>query len=220
MGLKVTEGGGGGDFTPVPAGVHIGVCNQVIDLGTHDNTYQGETKKRHEVYIGWQIPALLIDVEVDGKQEKHTMEIGNFYTMSLNAKAKLRKHLDAWRGRDFTKEELDGFELFSIIGAACQLQVTNTTAQDGKVKAKVETIMALPAGVPKPELVGDAVTYSLDDGGEIGAGVKQGLAKIISTSFEWQAMCRAEGTTDTTTGVEQVPTQAEVDAVPEADLPF
>jgi len=225
MGLLVTEGGGGGDFTPVPAGVHMGVCYTVLDLGTHDNTYQGDTKRRHEVYVGWQIPALTVEIEKDGQKVVVPQTIGKFYTMSLFKQATLRKHLDAWRGKPFTKEELDGFELFNIGGVGCQMVVTNEQKADGSVKAKVEAVMPLPEGLAPPPLDGPVVTYSLQDGGDIPADVKDGLAKIIESSFEWQAMLRASGTMDTETGVTQAdpppPTAADMAApIEEESLPF
>ena len=196
MGLIATEGGtGGGDFTPCPAGVHIGVCYALLDLGTQNGEYKGEPTRKHEVYIGWEIPSEMVEIERDGEKVEVPMTVGKFYTLSLNKKANLRKHLDAWRGKDFTEKELEGFDLYSILGAACQVQVTHyTKAGADKESAKVDAIMALPKGMPAPQPVTPSVRYSLSDGGEIPEGVKDGLVKIIHKSEEWQAMSSAPGT--------------------------
>lgn len=194
MGLIATDKGDGGDFTPCPAGVHIGVCYTVLDLGTQVGEFKGDATRKHEVYVGWEIPAELVTIERDGKDVEVPMTVGKFYTMSLNKKANLRKHLDAWRGKDFTEKELEGFDLFAVIGKACQIQVTHYVKADGKENAKVENIMALPKGVPAPKPVTPAVRYSISDGGEIPEGVKEGIVKIIHKSEEWQAMSAAPGT--------------------------
>ncbi|GEM_PF-4521665 len=39
----------------------------------------------------------------------------------------LRRDLENWRGRPFTREELRGFDLFKVLGTACQLMVTHTS---------------------------------------------------------------------------------------------
>ncbi|MHA1379626.1 MAG: hypothetical protein ACTSRG_14730 [Candidatus Helarchaeota archaeon] len=46
--------------------------------------------------------------------------------MSLHAKATMRKFLESWRGKKFTKEELEGFDLQKILGKPCQLQIIHS----------------------------------------------------------------------------------------------
>ena len=223
MGLIASENGGGGDFTPCPDGVHIGVCYAVIDLGHQHGEYKGEPTCRHEVYIGWQIPSEMVEITRDEEKVMVPQTVSAFYTLSINPKANLCKHLDAWRGKKFTEKELEGFDLYTVLGKACQLQVVHMTKADGKVNAKVETVMALPKGVPAPALIGEPVSYSLSDGGDIPDAVKDGLAKMIEKSDEWQAMLAAGGTDDTTTGVDVgdgPPTAAQMAAETDSDLPF
>ena len=48
MGL-IAKKSGGGDFTPVPPGMHLARCYRVIDLGTQSGTYLGVVTKKQKV---------------------------------------------------------------------------------------------------------------------------------------------------------------------------
>lgn len=122
---------GGKDFDPVPAGVHMAICTQVIDLGFQESFNKKYAPKR-QVYIKFEIPD--VQVEWEKKGEKHTgpATIGRKFGLSISEKSHLRPFLVGWRGKDFTKEEEDGFEITSIIGKLCQLSVAHEQSKDGK----------------------------------------------------------------------------------------
>src|SRR5690349_18426253 len=137
MAILATDTGGGGDFTPVPAGTHFAVCDQVVDLGKQRIVSQmyGESIK-HQVYIRWQIPAERVEWEVDGAKKEGPAVIGKTYTVSLGDKANLRKDLQAWRGKPFTPDELRGFDIAKLLGVPATITVTHTE-KDGKTYANV-----------------------------------------------------------------------------------
>ena len=114
-------------FTPVPAGTHLGICFRVIDLGTQQTTFNGDTKTAHKVLISWEIPD---EVMGDGRP----FMISQSYTWSMHEKATLRKSLEAWRGVAFTDRDFGpgGFDIKNIIGKACTLSVVHT-AKNGSV---------------------------------------------------------------------------------------
>jgi len=147
MSLTVKESGG--TFVPCPAGSHLGICVGIIDLGTQVSPFNdeltGEPKMNKQVFIQWELPN-----ELMANDEPFT--IGRFYTASLSEKANLRKDLQAWRGREFTAEELDGFSLKNILGKACLLSVIHYTKKNGSAGAKVGSVMQLTKGtdIPKP----------------------------------------------------------------------
>src|SRR3990167_2490369 len=64
-------------------------------------------------------------------------------------KANLRKHLEAWRGKKFTKEELDGFDVEKLLGVNCQLQVIHNLSDNGGTFANVQAIVPLGKGMVK-----------------------------------------------------------------------
>lgn len=142
----------GGDFELAPEDTHIARCYRIVDLGTQHNAHFN--KDSHKVLISWELPEALME---DGRP----FSITNFYTVSLHEKATLRKHLEAWRGRAFTEDELNGFHLSKVLGAACYLGVVHKTSGDN-VYANVSTITKLPKGIVCPEAVNPPFIFDLD----------------------------------------------------------
>lgn len=151
---------GGAEFEPLAAGVHVAICNLVCDCGIQPG---GKYKPRHQVYVRWEIPGERVAwTDRDGREHEGPAQIGRFYTASLSSKAKLRNDLEAWRGRPFTAEELAGFDLLTILGAACQLLIGHNAAE-GKVYANIMGLMALPKGTPRPAAERPLVRFAPDD---------------------------------------------------------
>lgn len=130
----------GKTFEPAPAGVHQGVCVDVVDLGILDVTWQGKSKQQHKINLAWQIS----ETRHDGKP----FLVVKRYTLSLNEKATLRRDLESWRGRAFTRDEEMGFDVESVIGANCLLNIQHNEVGD-KTYANVVSIMPLVKGMPK-----------------------------------------------------------------------
>jgi hypothetical protein len=127
MALTAKENSGPG-IVPIPEGVYVATCYAVIDLGTHTSPVYGN--ERRKVLLQWEIPEVRGDFERDGKKVNLPRAISQCYTLSLSEKANLRSDLEAWRGRKFTAEELNGFDLKTILGAACQLQIVHEASRD------------------------------------------------------------------------------------------
>lgn len=159
MAIMATDTGGGGDFSPVPAGTHIAICDQVIDLGKQKIVSQqfGESIK-HQVYIRWQIPEERVEWEHEGQKHEGPAVIGKSYTLSLGDKANLRKDLQAWRGKPFTPDELRGFDIAKLLGVPATITVTHTE-KDGRTYANIASVGGIPKGMPKPNLEGEALLY-------------------------------------------------------------
>ena len=141
----------GSNFTPVPIGVHKAVLVEIIDLGTQESTYNGETKRRHKVWLKWE----LADLEMaDGKP----MTIGHRYTLSFHEKSALRKHLQQWLGRSFDEAEIKlGYDFSTHLGMGCTLVVSHNT-KGNKTYANIDAISPAPADfVPDP--FNDLVLY-------------------------------------------------------------
>ena len=151
---------GAKDFKRVPQGIHAAVCNMVVDCGIQPG---GKFKPRHQVYIRWEIPAERVEwTDRLGDKHEGPMSIGKFYTASLAEKAALRRDLENWRGRAFTREELAGFDLFKILGTACQIMVTHS-AQEGETHSNVTGVMGFPRDLPKPKAEHHLVKYSPEE---------------------------------------------------------
>ena len=63
--------------------------------------------------------------------------ISKRYTLSTHTKSTLRKDLESWRGRAFTPEEEEAFDVANVCGAYCLLNVTHNQGGDGNTYANV-----------------------------------------------------------------------------------
>ena len=170
MSLLVNAGnGGGGDFEQCPAGSFAARCYQIIDLGHQTFEWKGEAKVAPKVRITWELNEMMSD--------GRPFSISREYTASIGDKANLRKDLEAWRGRPFSAEELRNFSLENVLGAPCLLGIVHKPSKDNsKVYANVGSIMALPKGMPSPELVNPAVKFDI---GTFDQKVFDGLSSYV-----------------------------------------
>ena len=137
----------------VPEGVYIGTCVWVIDLGDQwSEIYQ---KTQRKVMLTWEIAGET--VEIDGEQKPRI--ISKEYTLSLSKKATLRQHLEAWRGRRFSDEELKAFDLINILGTNCQIQIQHN--ENGY--ADVASIMKVPNGFSLKNQDADTIYFDWED---------------------------------------------------------
>lgn len=121
-------------YQPAPAGLQQAVCCDVIDLGENVNQFNG--KMQRKCRIVWQSEHLNDALGL-------RYEISQMYTLSLHEKSGLRKHLQAWRGKAFSAEELAGFDLEKLIGANCQVQIEHKLGANGKTYANVTAIVPM-----------------------------------------------------------------------------
>jgi hypothetical protein len=134
-------------FTPAPEGLWPGICVDVVDLGMVESS---KYEPRHMVQIRWVLdaePAL-----ESGKPHMAMRQFGN----SLGKKSHLRPFLEAWRGRKFTNEELELFDLETLIGACGQIQIIHAT-HDGETYGNVQAVVPYPRGMSKMTVPTDYV---------------------------------------------------------------
>lgn len=154
MGLIVKDSGGAG-FEPVAAGTYVSRCVNVIDIGVQPSSF-GDKEK---LYIGFEIPSERVEWEKDGVKHEGPAMIGSRYTASINAKSILGQHLTSWRGVPFTDEEREGFDLFTILGAPCMINVVHNRVSE-KVYANIQGIMRLPKGTECPPAESELIAYT------------------------------------------------------------
>lgn len=156
MSLTVSENGGGSNIPILPEGSYAAVCYMLVDIGLQKNERYGNSSRK--VIIGWEVADEY--VEVDGEQKPRVFSTQ--YTASLNEKAILRRDLAAWRGRDFTDEELFSFDLKNIVSAPCLIQVIHKDGGNGKTYANLASIMKLPKGMAAPQMTLDPLVFDID----------------------------------------------------------
>ena len=131
MGLKLSEGS---NYTPAPAGLHDAVCISVIDLGMQSGPFGVKPK----ILLQWELPNVLTD---DGKP----YQISRTFGANLHKQGSLRPILAAWRGRDFTPEELKQFDVVALLGKPVKLLIQHTANGD-KTYANVSATVKPDAG--------------------------------------------------------------------------
>jgi hypothetical protein len=136
--MSIIAKASGGNFIPAPEGTWSAVCVDVVDLGVIESDWGGEKKKQHKIRIVWQIEEVMAD--------NRPYVAGRRYTLSLHKKATLRKDLESWRGRQFTPEELEGFDVETVIDVPCLLNIIQEK-KDGETYSNVTGIMRLPKGM-------------------------------------------------------------------------
>lgn len=190
MGLTAKASSESSSFKPVPAGMHLARCYRIVDLGTQTTEWQGKEKKNYKIMILWEVHgeddqgvALVTD-------RGEPMSISKNYTMSLGEMSTLRADLKAWRGRDFTAEELRGFQLKNVLGAWCMLTVARTTGNDGKEYSNVMSVNPVPASIKKaglPDGFNDLAVFDLDNPDmALFDTFSQKLQAKIQSSPEWK----------------------------------
>jgi hypothetical protein len=146
----------------VPEGNHVARCIKVIEIGTVTNDYKGEVKKQHRIVLTWELPTeTRVFKEEKGEQP---FVISNEYTLSLSDKATLRAHLQSWRGKAFTADELKGFDVSKLLGVPCMLNVLHKpgVADPTKKYARVQSIATLPKGFTCPNQVNPSFLFDFD----------------------------------------------------------
>ena len=188
-----------GDFVTVSPGMHLARCYRIIDLGTQRSEYMGKEK---------YLPKVMLQFEVHGEDEKgnplqtadgRPLSIAKSFTLTLAEKSTLRKDLQMWRGRDFTAEELKGFELKNVLGAWAMLTVTHTEV-NGKVYTNIAGINPVPAPMKKaglPQGVNPTQLFAIDEPDmAMFDSFSENLKKKISGSPEWRSFDRDETKSD------------------------
>jgi len=137
-------------FDLVPEGLQQGVCVWLFDLGTHMDT--NFNKEKRLIRLGFELSEVRIAGEKDGKHYDYAKKISKEYNASMNEKSTLRKHLESWRGRKFTDDEKKGFDLQTILGVNCMVQIIHETKGEDTY-ANINNILPIYKGmeVRKPE---------------------------------------------------------------------
>ena len=220
MPLTVSNEGGGFERHLIPADNHLAICYSVIDLGTHDDEYAGITKQKRFVKIGWETPNETF--EYVGREDNHKLlkfRVSKEYNLSLDDRSNLYKDLVSWRGRDFTSEELTGFDLNKLIGVPCQINVIHKTSKQGRDYAVISNVSKVIKGTEIPELSCNTQFFSFDDeplDENTLNSLPEYLQNKIRESYEWQKHISA-GNSNTEESLEE---ETEIEENDDSGVPF
>ena len=182
----------GGNFERCPAGMHLGRCYRIIDLGTQKSEYMGQVKYLHKIMLGWEIHGTDDAGKPIKMKDGRPFAIFKNYTLSWSEKANLRLDLQSWRGKSFTQDEMRKFDLKNVLGAWCMLNVIERAGQNGNTYANVDGITPVPSIIKQnglPEAINDNEIFNLQTPDmEIFAKFSDHLKAKITSSPEWEKL--------------------------------
>lgn len=186
------EASGNKDFKMVPAGSHLARCYRIIDLGTQPTEWQGQTKYLRKIMLSWEVHGEDDAGDPLTTDEGAPLALFKNYTLSWSENSNLRKDLQGWRGKPWTDQEANRFDLKNILGQFCMLNVVHRPGQNGKVYANVAGITPVPAAIKKnglPEGVNETQMFRLaDPDWELYEMFSKGLKAKIEASPEYKAL--------------------------------
>jgi hypothetical protein len=183
----IATAGGGSDFQLPPPGNHVARCYRIVDMGSSKNKFDNVLRK---ILITWELHGEDDDGNPLTTSDGKPLVVSSNYTLSLSEKATLRGHLEAWRGRAFTLDELSGFNLENILNQYCMVSISHDTGSAGKTYANVKAISPVPTVIKKaglPEGVNPIFMFSLDEFDQAKFDkLSDGLKKKIMESPEYK----------------------------------
>jgi len=194
----------GGNFESTPPGMHLARCYRIVDLGTQKSEYMGQVKYLHKIMLGWEIHTTKDDGTTLKMRDGRPFAMFKNYTLSWSEKANLRVDLQSWRGRPFTAEEMRSFDLETILGAWCLLNVIERPGKDGKMYVNIDSVTPVPSMMKKaglPEGVNKLEMFNLETPDmAMFESFSDNLKVKILASPEWQKI-QSKGTTVATPNV-------------------
>lgn len=139
----------GGDYEISPAGTHNAILTRIIDLGTQVVNFNGESKKRHEVMLSWELD--------EERKAGGRFAVSRIYTLSLHEKSGFRQMIEGWRGKAIDSGE--EFDARSMLGKPCLVNVVH----NDRGYANVNSVSRLPKGMQPMEPNSELMFFDLDD---------------------------------------------------------
>jgi hypothetical protein len=181
-----------------PQGPQVATCYSIVDVGTHNVSFQGQPPKPTPlVHFSWELPNLPHQV-FDEAKGPQPLSLFQEYTVSLGDKSKLCKMLTLWRGVapvDLAKE------LPVFLGQSCYI---NVEYKKDKQKPEITYanvagngigIMRLPQGTPVGPLTNPKMFFNLDNYSHAEfIKLPKWLQKKIQSSLEWSGIVAKFGT--------------------------
>jgi len=131
--------GEGKKFAIAPQGSHLATLVAIIDLGTHEEEFQGKVRNERQISLVWE---LANEIE-EGTTNR--LLVSQKYNFSANPKARLRLMLEGWRGRKYN--EGDPMQLSKVLGQPCLVTVVHKQSIKGRDYAIVTSVSGLPKGM-------------------------------------------------------------------------
>lgn len=174
----------GGEITLAPQGNHIARCYSMVHLGTIETEYMGEVKMVNKVRLTFELP----NEKHIFKEEKgaEPFVVTKEYTLSMAEKATLKKDLESWRGKAFTEQEAEEFDVTKLLGVPAMVNVIHKVSKKGNSYVLVSGITPLPKGFDAPDQINSTFEFNYDDKFENLETLPEWLREKIQSSNEYK----------------------------------
>jgi len=206
----------------IPPGTYPARCIKVMHFGNVPGEYLGKKQIKDEVRFTWELPTeLRVFEEEKGEQP---LSISKDYTLSLGEKANLRRDLESWRGKQFTDDELEGFDILSVMSVPCMLNVIHKMSKAGNQYTFIASITPLLKGYECPSQINPSFIWDYDENYDEGVleNLHDWFKDKIKSSLEYQA--KVTPPENIPVNIQQAPMPGIDDAPPpdgdDNDLPF
>jgi len=119
-------------------------------------------------------------------EDGRPLSIGKTFTLSSSSKGNLRPFMEGWRGKAFTDEEFEAFDLRNMLGKAAIL----TIVEDGEYRV-INNVSRLMAGMTAPTQHNASIYFSLAEGEydpQVYDMLSDKVKETISLSPEWKEL--------------------------------
>lgn len=155
----------GKDFKIAPVGNHLARLYRIIDLGTQKTVWEGVEKMQRKLMFNFELHGEDNEGNPLTTDDGKPLMVTKRYTRSFFETSALRQDLQAWRGKEFTADELQGFDITVLLGKFCMLNVIHNKASNGKTYANVKGLSPVPAAIKKlgePKGVNEPFIFDLN----------------------------------------------------------
>lgn len=147
----------------IPQELYVARCVSIIHVGTVEDEYKDKKKELDKAIVTWELPTYTKEFK-EGEGEKPFL-FSIKYTLSMYVKANLRQDVESWRGKGFTNEEAEDFDITVLLGVPCALNMIQKPKADGSgMKNEVTSIIPIPKVMqPCPPQVNKSFEFNYDD---------------------------------------------------------
>jgi len=204
----------------IPPGTYIARCYQMVEIGHVTEEIKGKKEHLHKARVGWELPGeLRVFKEEDGPQP---LIISKDYILALGKKTNLRKTLDSWRGIPLTEEHAKIFDMTTLVGACCLLNIIHKTSTNtGSTYEEIAAITPVVKGmeIPKPVNPKFILSYDAWDQKKFDT-LPDFIKEKMKTSDEYKALAPANGDMSRMNDLAAQNAAANKPVTPANDLPF
>lgn len=127
------------DRPKIPSGFHVARLYSIVQLGIINDVYKGKPIKNSKVRLTFEFPTVKHKFSDERGLQPLVISKEFIYSKSSTSKHSLRIFAESWRGKSFTNEEWESFDLLKMIGQPAYINIVHSEKYED-----IQTIAKLP----------------------------------------------------------------------------